>query len=64
MEIREDDPERYFNAFLWGAPLSAGKDAVLIFYSIKRDIDGNIYDADFNFITREEFEKTYDELTE
>ena len=64
LELREDDYEKYFNAFLWGAPLSAAKDSVLIFYSIKRDIDGNIFDADFNFITRDEFEKTYDEITE
>ncbi|MBQ1412657.1 MAG: hypothetical protein IIY93_05645, partial [Clostridia bacterium] len=59
---REDDENAYFNAVLWGAPLSAAKDAVICFYSITRDGNGVITDADFNFISRAEFEKTYDIL--
>ncbi len=62
LTIREDDENAYFNAVLWGAPLSAAKDAVICFYSITRDKNGVITDADFNFISRAEFEKTYDIL--
>ena len=61
--LRDDCPEKYFNAVLWGAPLSAARDSVLIFYKIQRDIDGNIFDIDFNFVVREEFEKKYDFVT-
>ena len=58
--INEEDPDRYFNAQLWGAPLSAAKDAVIILYSITRDEDDKIQDISFNFVARAEFEKTYD----
>ena len=57
--INPSDPERYFNAPLWGTLLSAAEDAVIIFYSITRDSDGNITDTDFNFIARDEFNLTY-----
>lgn len=62
--IRESLPERYFEAPLWGTLLSAAKDAVIIFYELKRDSDGTILDADFNFVAREEFVKTYDIIIE
>ena len=39
--------------------MSAARDAVLIFYSITRDEQGDIVDADFNFVAREEFNQTY-----
>ena len=52
-------PEKYFTAPLWGTLLSAAQDAVLVFYSITRDADGTITDADFNFVARDEFERTY-----
>ncbi len=58
--INEDDESRYFNAELWGTMLSAAKDAVICFYSVTRDDNGVITDADFNFIAREEFGKTYE----
>lgn len=32
---------------------------MLLFYSISRNADGSICDADFNFVRREEFDKTY-----
>jgi hypothetical protein len=52
-------PDRYFQAELWGAPLSAAKDAVVVFYNIVRDERGKITDAEFNFVTMEEFKRTY-----
>lgn len=57
--LKPEDPERYFNAFLWGADLSAGKDATLIFYSVDRDESGAITDISFNFVAAAEFEANY-----
>jgi len=53
------DEQKYFTAPLWGSLLSAAKDAVVLFYSITRDADGTITDADFNFISKNEFDQTY-----
>lgn len=50
LTIKEDDDQHYFNAFLWGADLSAARDATVIFYSIDRDEVGKITDISFNFI--------------
>lgn len=60
LRIDAAHPERYFSAPLWGTELTAAEDAVIIFYSIMRDRDGKILDADFNFVARDEFERTYD----
>lgn len=60
LSIHEETPERYFEAPLWGSILSAARDAILIFYDIRKDETGQIKDIDFNFISRSEFEKTYD----
>ena len=60
LEIHEEDDAQYFKAELWGAPLSAAKDAVIVFYSIERDELGTILDVDFNFVARSEFERTYE----
>lgn len=57
--IREQEPERYFNAHLWGADLSAAKDAVVVFYGVKFGPGGEIADVDFNFVAWEEFRRTY-----
>lgn len=57
--ISEDDESKYFGAMLWGAWLTAAKDAVVIFYDVKRDEEGNITFVDFNFVAREEFNLTY-----
>lgn len=57
--IRENDRQRYFNAHLWGADLSAAQDAVVVFYAVHRDDAGEIIDVDFNFVARDEFERTY-----
>lgn len=59
LSINPQSEDKYFNAFLWGANLSAGKDAVIVFYSVSRSEDNHITDIDFNFVSRTEFEKTY-----
>lgn len=60
--LDEDCPEKYFRAPLWGSVLCAAQDAVLVFYKIERDEDGKIRDIDFNFVARDEFDKTYEFL--
>lgn len=60
--IDESCYDKYFSAPLWGTILSAAKNAVIIFYSIKYNDDGSIDDIDFNFVEREEFERTYNIL--
>lgn len=57
--IDETNPNQYFSATLWGTQESAQEDAVLVFYSVTRDKVGNIIDADFNFVERTEFDRTY-----
>ncbi len=57
--INKENKEKYYTALLWGTKLSAARDAYLIFYSIKKDLNESIIDIDFNFVEHEEFEKTY-----
>lgn len=52
--------EENFTAPLWGTMESAPKDSYIIFYEISYDENNNVVDADFNFVVRGEFEKTYD----
>lgn len=59
LTLDEKDETHFFNAFLWGADLSAAKDAVVLFYSVDRDDDGVITDISFNFVARADFEKSY-----
>lgn len=58
--IKKDDDAHYFTAPLWGTIESAPKTAVIIFYSIVRNDTGEIIDADFNFVSEEEFIKNYE----
>lgn len=57
--LNENDANKYFNAPLWGSMLSAPKDAELVFYSIDRDEERKIVDADFNFVEQSEFKQSY-----
>lgn len=54
-----EDEARYFNAVLWGAPLSAARDATVVFYRVDRDGQGRITDVEFNFVARWDFERDY-----
>lgn len=58
--IHREDTERYFEAVLWGALLTAPRDSVIVFYHVERSDDGEIVDISFNFINRKEFELTYE----
>lgn len=57
--IAPDRPEACFRAPLWGSILTAAADAVLVIYRTDRDPQGRLVDAEFNFVAREEFDKTY-----
>ncbi len=56
------NPEKFFTAPLWGTVESSPRDSLLVFYSVTRDDVGNIIDADFNFVAKSEFDKTYSVL--
>lgn len=58
--VNDADKDKYFSAFLWGTLLSTPKDSVIVFYNVTRDEAGQITDIDFNFVARDEFERTYD----
>ena len=64
LTLHEDEPERYFRAVLWNTSLSAPRDAVLVFYRIDRDKDGQIRGMSYNFVVREEFDKSYQIVAE
>lgn len=59
LTLKLEDEEHYWNAFLWGAPLSAAKDATVVFYSVHRDENGVIIDISFNFVAANEFKNSY-----
>ena len=58
--MNEDSEEAYFQAPLWGDILSVGREAVIIFYDLQYNLDGTVRDAEFNFVARDEFYKTYE----
>lgn len=60
--LNPGDPQHYFSATLYGTKESADIHAVLIFYRIDHDKQGNITDIEFNFVARDEFDRTYDIL--
>lgn len=62
--LNHEDEERFFNAFLWGADLSAPRDATVVFYDTFRDASGAVTDVSFNFVVKEEFERSYTICTE
>jgi len=61
LTLNEEDESRYFNAEQWGSPLSAAKDAALVFYEIRKNKEG-IADISFNFVENGVFRATYEIL--
>ena len=59
LTLKPQDPAHFFNAFLWGADLSAADDATMVFYSVDRDASGAITEISFNFVAKPEFEASY-----
>ncbi len=59
LTLNTDDPDRYFEAELWGSGLTASQDALVVIYEVTKDHNGEICYVNFNFLARSEFEKTY-----
>lgn len=59
LTLNPADENRFFNAFLWGAELSAARDATVVFYDIRRNASGAVTDVRFNFVAKDEFERGY-----
>ena len=59
LKIKETEPERYYQAFLWNTYVSAAEDAVVVFYSVIRDPAGEICTIDFGFVDRTAFQRDY-----
>lgn len=57
--IDTESVDRRYTAELWGTKEAARADAMIVFYSISYGEDGEVIDADFNFVARDEFERTY-----
>ena len=57
--IDEASVDKRYTAELWGTIEVAAEDAMIVFYSIAYDKEGNITDCDWNFVDRSEFDKTY-----
>lgn len=54
--------DRRYTAELWGTTEIAAEDAMIMFYSISYDDTGNVTDAEYNFVERSEFDRTYSVL--
>lgn len=59
LQIDPQNAGACFSAPLWGTRLTAKSDAVIVIYVIARDDYGSIIDVDFNFVARDEFNRTY-----
>lgn len=62
LEINKSNLSEFFQAELWGTKETAGVDAIIVFYDIRYDLQEKIVDIDFNFVAKDEFDKTYDIL--
>lgn len=60
LKLDDNSFDKYFSAILWGNPEAADRNAVLVFYSISYEDDGAVKDAEYNFVERKEFDRTYD----
>ena len=57
--INESSSERRYVAELWETTEVAAEDAMIVFYSLSYDEKGELIDADFNFVAKDEFDRTY-----
>ena len=56
--------EKRYLADLWGTREFAAADAFLLFYSLSYDTEGRVQNAEFNFIEKTEFYRTYSIVAE
>lgn len=60
LKLDENSFNKYYSAILWGNLEAADRNAVLVFYSVSYNDDGVVTDAEYNFVERKEFDRTYD----
>ena len=59
LTVHPEDKKHCFSASLWGTVETAAADAVIVFYSVKRDPGRTISAVDFNFVDAEYFSTHY-----
>ena len=59
LRVHPDHPRRYFSASLWETEETAASDAVIVFFGVDRDPEGQIAGINFNFVDREYFNTHY-----
>ena len=59
LRINENDPERYFSAFLWGTTETAARDAAVVIHDVERNDKNEIVRVSFNFVDRDYFDGNY-----
>ena len=59
LKINTNDDARYFSASLWGTIETAAKDAVIILHNVEKNDESEIISVSFNFVAKNEFDKTY-----
>lgn len=64
LRIDESSERQRYSAELWGTKEAAAADAVIVFYNISYGKDGAVEEANFNFVARDEFERTYSVVEE
>ena len=59
LSINLKDTLHCFRAYLWGGWLYADSQAVIVFYDVQHDKDGNITSVDFGLVNRKIFNTDY-----
>ena len=64
LKINKNDAAHFFSAPLWGTTETAAKDAVIIIHRVEKNDKNEITGVSFNFVARDEFDRTYSVLSE
>ncbi len=63
-DLLQWDRKTGFGAQLWGTWQTAAPNALIVFDAVKTDHNGNILHVDFHFVAADEFENTYEVLSD
>ena len=59
LQLCPADPEHYFQAELFGAPLSTSDKGAVVFYHVLRSPEGTVIDVEFNLVSEQAFAASY-----
>lgn len=59
LQLCPADPEHYFQAELFGAPLSTSDKGAVVFYHVLRSPEGTVIDVEFNLVSEQDFAASY-----